>query len=74
MLMIFYINDVNSVILVSLLLTINIFQTLVKLLIVKRQTFTRFILKRQIFLKTRSGISSVMYYFKCEQNLLTNSI
>ena len=74
MLMIFYINDVNSVILVSLLLTINIFQTLVKLLIVKRQTFTRFILKRQIFLKTRSGISSVMHYFKCEQNLLTNSI
>ena len=39
-----------------------------------RQTFAWFILETQTYLKTRLGISCVMYYFKCEQNLLKNSI
>ena len=38
------------------------------------QTFAWFILKRNIFKKTRLGRSRVMYCFKFEQNLLTNSI
>ena len=33
-----------------------------------------FMLKRQTFLKTISSISCVVYYFKCEQNLLISSI
>ena len=74
MLIIFSINDVNGVVLVSLLLTVNIFQTLLQLLTFNRQAFAWFILKRQTFLKTRSGITCVMYYSECEQNLLTNSI
>ena len=40
---------------VSLLLTVNIFHTLFLLLTLNRQTFTWFILKRQTFLKIRSG-------------------
>ena len=68
------INDVNGVGLVSLLLTVNIFQTFFLLLTLNKQTFAWLILIRQIFLKTRSGISYVMYYFKCEKNLLTISI
>ena len=60
MLTIFNITDVNDVVLVSLLLTVNILDWLIT--------------KRQTYLKTRSSISCVMYYFKCEQNLLTNSI
>ena len=73
MLTIFKINDVISAVVVSLLLTVDIFQTLFLLLTLKRQTFAWFILKRQTLLKTRPGIC-VMYYFRCEQNLLTNSI
>ena len=71
---IFNINDVSGVVLVSLLLTVNIFQTFFLLLTLNWQTFDWFISKRQTYLKTRSGISFVMYYFKCERNLLTNSI
>ena len=71
---IFNIDDVNGVVVVSLLLTVKIFQTLFYLLTLNRQTFAWFILKRQISLKTRSGISCVMCYFKCEQSLLANSI
>ena len=71
---IFNINDVNGVVLVSLLLILNIFQTIFQLLTLNRLTFACFILKRQTLLKTRSGVSWVMYYFKCEQILLTNSI
>ena len=45
------------------------------MLTLNRQTFACFILKSQTLLKTRSGISCFMLqYFKCEQNLLTNSI
>ena len=39
-----------------------------------RQTFGRFISKKQTFLKTKVDISCIMCYFKCEQNLWTNSI
>ena len=74
MLMIFNINNVNGIVLVSLLLTVNIFQILFSLLTLKRQTFAWFIMKRETFLMTRSDISCVTYYFKCEQNLLTNII
>ena len=74
MLKILNINDVNGVGLVSLLLTVNIFQTFFLLLTLNKQTFAWLILIRQIFLKTRSGISYVMYYFKCAKNLLTISI
>ena len=70
---IFNINDVSCVALLSLFLTVTISQTLFYLLTLTRQTFALFILKRSTFL-TRSGISCVMYYFKCEQNLLTYSI
>ena len=39
------------------------------------ETFPGFILKRKTFLKIRSDTSCVMlYYFKREQNLLTDSI
>ena len=64
---IFNINDVSGVVLVSLLLTVNIFQTFFLLLTLNWQTFDWFISKRQTYLKTRSGISCFMYYFKCEQ-------
>ena len=74
MLMIFSINDVSGVVLMSLFLTVNIFQTLFYLLTLSRQGFAIFKLKRKTFLKTRSCISCVMHYFECEQNLLTNSI
>ena len=73
MLTIFNINDVSGVALLSLFLTVTISQTLFYLLTLNRQTFALFILKRSTFL-TRSGISCVMYYFKCEQTVLTNSI
>ena len=74
-LMINNINNVSGVILVSLLLTVNIFQTLLWLLNLNKPMFAGFILKRQTLLKTRSGISCVMLqYFQCEQNLLTNGI
>ena len=56
MLTIFNINDVNSFVLMSLMLTVHMYQTLFKLLTLNRQTFAWFILKRQTFLKTRSGI------------------
>ena len=68
------INDVNGVFLVSLLLTVNIFQTLFQLLTVNRQTLAWFISNRQTHLKTKSGISCLTYYLKCEQIFLTNSI
>ena len=68
------INDVNGVFLVSLLLTVNIFQTLFQLLTVDRQTLAWFISNRQTHLKTKSGISCLTYYLKCEQIFLTNSI
>ena len=76
MLMIFNVNDVNGVVLVSLLLTVNTFQNfaLIVELTLNRQMFSWFILKRQTFLKARSGMSCVMYYFKCEKNLFTDSI
>ena len=71
---IFNIKDVSGVFLVSLLLTVNIFQTLFQLLTVNRQTFAWFISNRQTHLKTKSDISCLTYYLKCEQIFLTNSI
>ena len=53
-------NGVNSVILVSLLLTLKLFQSLLQLLNLNRQTFAGFILKIQTLMKVRSGISCVM--------------
>ena len=61
MLTIFNINDVNGVVMVPLLSTVNIFQTFFLLLTWNRQTFSRFRFKKQTFLKTRSSISCVMY-------------
>ena len=55
---IFNINEVNGV-LVSLLLTVNIFQTSFKLLSLTRETLVWFILKRLSLLKTASGILCV---------------
>ena len=60
MLTIININDVSGVILVSLLLTVNIFQTLLELLTLNRQKLPWFILKSQTLLKRRSSISCVM--------------
>ena len=39
-----------------------------------KQANVCYILKRQTLLKTRSGLSCVMLYFKCKPNVLTNLI
>ena len=50
----------SSVVLVSLLFTVNTFQTLFYLLTLNRNTFACFILKSQTLFKTRSGILWIM--------------
>ena len=57
--------------LIPLLLTVNILQTLFYLLTLNKQTFAGFILKIKTLLKTRSGIPCVILLcFKCELILL----
>ena len=75
MLTIFNINDVIGVVLMSFLLTVNIYQTLFYLIVDFEQANVSLVhIEKATILKTRSGIPCVMYYFKCEQNLLTNRI
>ena len=69
---IFNIKKVNDVVLVSLLLTVKIFQTFLIVAFEQAKVWFVHIEKVNAF-KVRLGISCVMYYFRCEQHLLTNS-
>ena len=66
---IFNINDVNGVVLVSLLLTVNIFQTSFKLLSLNRETLVWFILKRLSLWRQHR-----VYYALCCNILSVNKI
>ena len=62
----------DMIVLMSLLLTMNIFHTFFLLLTLNRETFVGFILKGQTLFKTRSGVPCVLLFCSIlsEKNLL----
>ena len=69
MLTVFNINDVNGVVIVNCK-HISKFALIVDF---EKENIWLVHIEKTNTLKTRSGISCIMYYCKCEQNLLTNS-